>query len=1250
MSNNRPNNNLSKLAQAHEADDIIFFRNRNPTYTSLMQAIALPDESLCINVPKKSSAGISRDTYAHTLHELMRSRPLVLVGDECIGKTELAVDYINKFKMRSQDCIWISANGQPWLTQQFYEIIRHWQWRKWVSVNPVELQPVSSTSTITQASGSNTLSAAELPAYVYRHLSLRGSFILVIDDAVPYKLLDFLPSIAQQYHCRILITSRLPASDWRGFDCVTVQELLKTEQPKMFIESKDLSLRPSTVSTLTGDNETICTTLAGHPLLLAMATSYIKCFPERKSTFAQVLKSAHETKQDVAVVCCETILSAVASNENAAKLLSLCSLIAPNHIPEFLLETVIPDATDRSNAIKFLQSLSLLREESKEEVKETKETKAFYAMPRTMQTATIFQTNVEQKLIQNCLWAVNTLQDCLADTKLSDEKRISLIAHGYCLLALSINLKVIKLTELTGLAKELTKLATLIGDSSMIEAVNSLTDTGQPIRLGMPNKFEWDSPYFSAASSIFPSNFSVTVFDRLFIQPMMSEKLAKENVARNKPRAGNDSKDVKDVKEVKVPERKKPLTLGDVDDKIESFFISDYCPLPVSPFAFQLFVDLIRAWLAGQFCALVADQKETEIKRRKDEFNKEFIQSSLHHSFSATSHAHAYLIRVIGKIASYFTTYWRRDSEFADGALQLLDYMHAFGAAGQRMFQAFAKHELGDKAVVFRFERLYGPVEFVVYPRLQTSNNPQPVIQPNQVATPSSTSEKKEEVKKEETIKSETLAQTYIETKQKNEQQLKDMQELKASIKIGSHIGQRKDDWVFKEEWRQKAGAIFGGSRQNQEFLNWIQKEGQQDWFNLEDSKKQDDFLAELSTSKEIKSILLANTSTSLDLHAIFEFEDVRQPLNCFLKNVTLASNALWHTHLDKKAKAGEIKDSKETKNTATQTVNAEEFVNIALQFLQSKTYMNRELNYTRRLRIHHLYHLFDLITNFGKEMNKTQFAIAIGYFMTPNTIDTFPTQTPDDMAEAIETIFPAIVRLNEKLVQEDRHWNPDAVNSDAPSQSGLFSSKNAEIKELKTSDSKDVKATSSSQETKQQQPVKSRVKLTFAGAMARSTTEEKLQNRDERYIVRLNSPRIKMIAGRLSGGLNIVTSGPTYLNSAYNHMSKVAKVPILNYRLPTQFLTLCCNQSPSLDFLPQDLDWLDTYARKEKTAGLAFGNAAPPEARYYRRPAVGEPHFINQYAELMREHLDKLAPPIELKALTSPPPPITAIEGKRSV
>jgi hypothetical protein len=361
---------LNKLSAAHSReDDVIFIRPQPVTYRGLTQAISQPDESLCINVPKTTSPHVSRDTYVQTLHDMARSRPVVLVGDECIGKSMLVADYVAKFKMRSQDVIWINANGQPWLTQQFYEITRHPQWTRWVTPNlPVVAIPSSSTTNkTTEEKTSESTAAADLPSIVYRALSARGSFIVVVDDAVPFGLLRFLPPTNAAANARVLITSRLPASEWRGFDVITVQDLLKTEQPRMFAEpvTTQPSIRQSSAPILTGDKEAICQALAGQPLLLAMANGFIKTCPQKTAGFAQSLKRAQQGKEDVAVLCCDTVIAAAARNTNAGAILTLCSLIAPNHAPGFLFSRIVQEK-DLAEAVSLLLGLGLMRAEHDE--------------------------------------------------------------------------------------------------------------------------------------------------------------------------------------------------------------------------------------------------------------------------------------------------------------------------------------------------------------------------------------------------------------------------------------------------------------------------------------------------------------------------------------------------------------------------------------------------------------------------------------------------------------------------------------------------------------------------------------------------------------------------------------------------------------------------------------------------------------------------------------------------------------------
>lgn len=1213
MSMSGSNTGLNKLTTAHQSEAVMFPRPQPVTY---INKLTNDDNSIRINVPSKGPRDVTRNLYLNLLHDQLRNnQPVVLTGDSGMGKTILVSQYIDKFKKSNQDVIWISANGSPWILSQFEEITRDPQWMNITSKRTTLTPQIpSDTKDVKDAKPQTTQlqqsTSNPLVENFYRVLASRGNFMIVFDDAVPYDILQYLPPAHMQLtgQASVLITTRIPESEWRGFMNITVKGLLATEQIRIFHPDKPETTQLTKLPPLNSDRTSIRNILNGDPLLLAMSVAYINTKSDRICLDADFAKLLQEAKEKTQEVLCDTILE-LSLQKQTEKLLNFCSIIAPTHIPLALLEKLF-DQEECKLDTTYLVNLALLRPEHnetklKEEEKELKikarKELRYYAIPRSIQTAIMFRNKSQWSDIFKK--AITVMENCLDDKTISTKERICLLHHSYVLLASSITLKALDVQALQKLTQKTIEVAKLINNHSLIQAITTLMETGEPIKVVRPttDKTELNTPYFALSSNIFPSNFNVQVFQRCFL----------------------DSLGIK-------PAEKKVQFFADINDKIGSFHITDYCPLPVHPKAYELFINLLRAWLKGGFCALSGTEREVEIKKRNDEFTKELSQSSLHHSFFETSHAHVHLIRVIGKIASYFTTYWRKDAEFADGALQLLDFMHAFGVPGKRMFLAFAKHELGDKPIVFRFERCLGVVEYIDYPRILTSANPQPIILPST---------------QNQTPQLSVSASGVTSTSKLNAKSF----ELKASHLIpGSHTD-KKDAAIYKESWQMRTAVPFGDyTRTNQEFLDWTEREGKKCWFDFSNTKKLDAFIKEISDQKEDKPIsgdYILEKEITNDVHEIFDYEDEDQVLGFFLQNIVICTNTLWYLHFKKW-------DSNQTQNS----LNADQFKTLLIKLLNSPTYMNMDLNYTRNLSQRHLYHLFDVITNFDTKMTYTQFTIAVACLMVPNTHSLQPTMVPDNLATVLDLAFPALVEFKKNSLREGYAWTTDKTE-EKEIKNNISSDDFVDFKDIEDvpdiKKSNEVKKEEKLAETKpslttlsflaSQTPLKHRID--YFGVLSKEAAEKLLAKpaNKNRAILRLIAPKVEMTASRLTAyGLNLVLSldakGVSKIEPAYNHQLMIFSTPLLNAQYPTSFLSLACQQHYSLDFLKNTVEFL--YSRV-RIIGLG-PTAAPNEARFFRRNGIGAPHAINQRAELMRLY-NELIPPTELSGLTLAPPPITA-------
>lgn len=153
----------------------------------------------------------------------------------------------------------------------------------------------------------------------------------------------------------------------------------------------------------------------------------------------------------------------------------------------------------------------------------------------------------------------------------------------------------------------------------------------------------------------------------------------------------------------------KPIAIEDNLEKYLRNLRTHYAPLPVRDALWKIFENMIRRFLQGYFCISKTNQeREEEAKRRQAEFDAEFKQSKPHIAFHLTTHAHTHLIRILAKLCNFMTAYFRNHPEFEKAVLIMLDIADAFGASGNKLFDAFTKHEYGEREFIFCFRRTNG--------------------------------------------------------------------------------------------------------------------------------------------------------------------------------------------------------------------------------------------------------------------------------------------------------------------------------------------------------------------------------------------------------------------------------------------------------------------------------------------------------------------------------------------------------------
>lgn len=166
------------------------------------------------------------------------------------------------------------------------------------------------------------------------------------------------------------------------------------------------------------------------------------------------------------------------------------------------------------------------------------------------------------------------------------------------------------------------------------------------------------------------------------------------------------------IQTITVPVATTSITAQTIDPNLDKYLRnlqSHYAPLPVRKEQWAVFDKMIREYLSGFYVVTSSSsERAAEAGRRQSEFETEFKQSKQHTAFHLTTHAHCHLIRILARLANFFTAHFRSHPDFEKGILQLLDFADAFGPSGNKLFDAFTKHEYGEREIIFCFRRYDG--------------------------------------------------------------------------------------------------------------------------------------------------------------------------------------------------------------------------------------------------------------------------------------------------------------------------------------------------------------------------------------------------------------------------------------------------------------------------------------------------------------------------------------------------------------
>ncbi len=303
----------------------------------------LPDQW---NVPPKNSNFIGRHKLIKQIedHFSQKNTPAILTachGLGGIGKTQVALEFVWQHYKKYNGVVWFNAENRDRLQNDYTRLGR-------------ELNIIRDDDNI---------NAEERAHYVKHWLEdpSRADWLLVYDNADNYKAIRKLLPTKEG---KILITSRHTA-DWPqeiSIDVFTIEES-RTYIYKVL----GTSISESNIMQI----EKLAETLGRLPLALAQATAYIK---RTKISISRYLELYEQKKRDLlnskilpfdyrasVYITWDVIMEAIREESILAlSLLNICSYLASNNIPNFLLEEFAGDAENNPNSEIFEEAREIL--------------------------------------------------------------------------------------------------------------------------------------------------------------------------------------------------------------------------------------------------------------------------------------------------------------------------------------------------------------------------------------------------------------------------------------------------------------------------------------------------------------------------------------------------------------------------------------------------------------------------------------------------------------------------------------------------------------------------------------------------------------------------------------------------------------------------------------------------------------------------------------------------------------------------
>lgn len=665
-------------------------------------------KSIFYNVPPQTFPLFGREWHRNKIRkEQLSSLPMVLLGQAGMGKTTLAADFCHNNRNKYQAIIWLDASGSNHLVTPVYNALKK------LAPNMAKdcLSKVQAWTSDRQAclSKNEPFDKPHPVIEAFRQLLKDNKpSLVVIDDTMVKDIQSFIPkTFDNDVHYLLTSASTSTTYDWKGYAQVEVKSLDQILGARFF-------------DGIHGVNALVLSSVLGYsPLLLTIAAAYSHHCRQTSDSFltSLQLQMRASNSRDYATSCVDFLIQQVPlldKSQTATDLLAFISLLNPTNIPArwfhtFLARLRKADEAAVKSAVNLLLSLKLISLEGHEDQFDLHT--SFFSMHPTVALHTVRDQIIRKDASRIMKVALSVIEDFWTQTisdrqKESKESKTS-VNHSvrddeYSMLphiaAMADQAVAPSIYGFKEFIDGVTMVAEKLGDYNMTAYLRGKLNSAAPV--GTAHATLYETPRRLPNRLKIP-DYSCKIW----------ETAARFNGAYTQRSIG--SQDFKERPQIiTAPVASTNINPAPLEPNLDKYLRnlrSHYAPLPVRNEQWAVFDKMIREFLAGYFLVTNStSERHSEAARRQSEFETEMKQSKQHTAFHLTTHAHSHLIRILAKLANFFTAHFRLDPNFEKGILQLMDLADAFGQSGNKLFDAFTKHEYGEREIIFCFRRYDG--------------------------------------------------------------------------------------------------------------------------------------------------------------------------------------------------------------------------------------------------------------------------------------------------------------------------------------------------------------------------------------------------------------------------------------------------------------------------------------------------------------------------------------------------------------